>query len=147
MLFYTSLFIASLFAAFVGLWAYHAFRKAGQAIFKSVLPGAKTGPASHLGPAIKRSTKKRASRNGTQTPWGWKSHTTPTNLAKTHAAKPTAVRQNPYIVAKPKTNHKADMGWVRREEKSELGGKAYKVTRGVSATAEGFKDADRPWGW
>ena len=145
MLFYTSLFIASLFAALVILWAYHAIADASQAVLKSMMPSTKSGPTSHLG-----TQGKRLRKSGPQTPWGWKSHDTPENMAKTHAAKPL-MRDNPYAnsdsgksqisKAGPKT------GWVHREERSELGGNAYKVSRKVSATAAGFKTADRPWGW
>ncbi len=143
MLFYTSLFIASLLAALVILWAYHAIADVGQALFKSMLPGAKNnGPTRHLGTHTMRPTI-----NGTPTPWGWKSHDTPENMAKTHAAKPASMRDNPYVASGASQPKLTSSGWVHREERSELGGKAYKVTRKVSATAEGFKTADRPWGW
>ena len=142
MFFYTSLFIASLFAALVILWAYHAIANAGQAVLKSILPSAKTGPTSHLSPRTTRPTI-----NSTRTPWGWESHDTPANMAKTHAAKPASMRDNPYVASKPARTQQSVSAWVHREERSELGGKAYKVTREVSATASGFKDASRPWGW
>jgi hypothetical protein len=142
MLFYTSLFIASLFAALVVHWVYHAIADAGQALFKNMLPGTKTGPTSHLG-----TKKMRTTTNGTPTPWGWKSHDTPANMAKTYAAKPASMRQNPYTTSGSDPTQRSNAGWVHREEKSELGGKAYKVTRKVSATAAGFKTASRPWGW
>jgi hypothetical protein len=142
MLFYTSLFIASLFAAFVALWAYHAITNASQAVLKTILPAHKSGPTSHLGPKTKRS-----GTNGKRTPWGWKSHDTPANLAKTHAAKPASMRANPYIARKSETAHTPNAVWVQREERSELGGSAYKVTRSAKATAAGFKTSERPWGW
>jgi len=142
MFFYTSLFIASLFAALVILWAYHAIADAGSALLKSMLPSDKKGPTSHLSARPMRPTV-----NGTRTPWGWKSHETPANLAKTHAAKPDHYAGIRYSAPKAANAVKPSAGWVKREERSELGGKAYKVTRKTVATAEGFKDADRPWGW
>jgi hypothetical protein len=142
MIFYASLFILSLFAAFVGLWIYHSIARAGKTFSKFGTPGAKSGPTSHLRPKAKRATK-----SGAPTPWGWKSHDTPANLAKTHAAKPPVTLRNPYIPAKSKSVHTPDAGWLNREEKSELGGKAYKVTRSVDSTAAEFKTADRPWDW
>lgn len=141
MLFYTSLFLASLFAALVILWAYHAIADASQAVLKSMLPSSIKGPTSHLG-----TPGKRKGKNGPPAPWGWKSHDTPKNMAKTHAAKPL-MRKNPYVASGADQSHKPEAGWLHRENMTELGGSAYKVSRKVSATAAGFKTADRPWGW
>jgi hypothetical protein len=141
MFFYTSLIIASLFAALVLLWTFNAIRNASQAVFKSMTPDNIKGPTGHLGTAGKRKRK-----SGPKAPWGWKSHNTPQNMAKTHAAKPL-MRDNPYAVKKTDSSRLPQAGWVHREDKSELGGNSYKVSRKVSDTAAGFKDADRPWGW
>ena len=142
MLFYTSLFIASIFAALVILWAYHAIADAGSAIMKTMLPSAKKGPTSHLS-----AQSAQPSYSGAPTPWGWKSHETPTNLAKTHGVKPANSAGIQYSKPKNPKPSRPGTGWVEREERSELGGKAYKVTRKNVAMAEGFKSADRPWGW
>lgn len=135
MFFYTSLFIASLIAALVILWAYHA-------LLRAMHPSAKKGPTRHLS-----ARPMAATINGTRTPWGWKNHDTPTHQARTHAAMPTSEQLDEFIEAEPDKPATLGRTWVHREERSELGGKAYKVTRQVSATAEGLKDDDRPWGW
>ncbi len=142
MLFYTSLFIACVFAAFLAIWAYHAIADASQAIMATMLPRTKKGPTSHLGTQTQRNRK-----HGTQTPWGWKNHQTPATIAKTHAAKPQHTSFDDLAVTGSKKSDEHRENWVRRENKSELGGNAYKVTRQANATAEGFKQADRPWGW
>jgi hypothetical protein len=140
MFFYVSLGIASLFAALVILWLYHAVADASGAVLKSMLPGKKTGPTSHL-----TAQRKRPSYGKTPTPWGWDSHDKPAPLSrKRRTANHAAVQ---YTKPKPATTARHGTGWVEREERSELGGKAYKVTRKNVATAEGFKSADRPWGW
>ncbi len=124
MFFYTSLFIASLIAALVILWAYHA-------LLRAMHPSAKKGPTSHLSARPMPTTI-----NGT-----------PAHQAKTHLAMPTSEQLDEFIETEPDKPATLGRTWVHREERSELGGKAYKVTRQVSATAEGLKDADRPWGW
>ena len=141
MLFYTSLMIASLFAALVLLWAFHLIRNASQAVLKSMTPDSIKGPTGHLGTVGKSKRK-----SGPIAPWGWKNHNTPQNMAKTHAAKPL-MRDNPYAVKKTDSSHLPQAGWVHREDKSELGGNSYKVSRKVNDMAAGFKTADRPWGW
>ena len=142
MFFYTSLFIASLIAALVILWAYRAIADAGQALLRAMLPSTKKGPTSHLSARTMPTTI-----NGTPTPWGWKNHDTPAHQARPHAAMPTSEQLEEFIEVEPDKPNTLGRTWVHREERSELGGRAYKVTRKVSATAEGFKDADRPWGW
>ena len=140
MLFYTSLFIASIFVALVVLWAYHALADAGHAVLRSVLPKTRKGPTSHLSSQFMPKTI-----NGTQTPWGWKSHDTPAKMARKHAAMPLnyqAATNTAKEMYKPK-----NAAWVHREERSELGGTAYKVTRKNEAVAEGLKTSDRPWNW
>jgi len=141
MLFYTSLFLVSLFVALVVLWAYHAIADASQAVLKSMLPGNKAGPTSHL-----VTPGKQRGKNGPPVPWGWKSHDTPKNMAKTHAAKPL-MQDNPYAANESDHSQLPTAGWVHREDRTELGGNAYKVSRKVMETAAGFKTADRPWGW
>ena len=141
MLFYTSLFIASLFAALVLLWAYHKISDASEAVLKAMTSDTKKGPTGHLGPV-----GKRKGRSGPKAPWGWKSHDTPANMAKKHAARPL-MRDNPYAVKKTDSSHLPQAGWVHREDKPELGGNSYKVSRKVNDMAAGFKTADRPWGW
>ena len=143
MFFYTSLFIASLVAALVILWAYHAIADAGSALMRTMLPSPKKGPTIHLSARPMPTT----TINGTKTPWGWKNHDTPAHQARAHAAMPTSEQLDECIEVEPDKPGTLGRTWVHREERSELGGKAYKVTRQVSDTAEGFKDADRPWGW
>jgi hypothetical protein len=140
MFFYTSLFIASIFVALVILWAYHAVADAGYAIFRSLLPSTKKGPTSHLSFQVRPKTI-----NGTQTPWGWKNHDAPAKMARRHTAMPLN-HQSATNTAK-EMNKPKNATWVHREERSELGGKAYKVTRKNESVAEGLKTSERPWNW
>ena len=142
MFFYASLFFACMIAALVILWAYHVIADAGSAFLRTMLPSNKKGPASHLSVQTVPKTI-----NGTPTPWGWRHHDTPANMAKTHAAMPTGEQLDGFIDTESEKLGKPGAGWVQRHEISGLGGKAYKVTRQISATESGREAVDRPWGW
>jgi len=158
MFFYTALFVASVIAAFVIIWLYRSIADAGKAVYQAMLPSSKHAATSHL-----ESQTMRTTVNGTPTPWGWKSHETPANLAKTHAALPTEktpwgwkgnqgeVRQrqphNAHAASRTASKQKQNVGWPYREEKSEFAGKAYKVTRKVKLKKTNLATASKPWGW
>lgn len=156
MFFYTSLFIASLFAALIVLWVYRTVAFSIKSVYKTVLPTSDTGPTSHLkDKAVPITSREKP------TPWGWKGHETPANAAKTHAALPTEKpnwgwsggqqgiheQNGSYAVSKPAAAGKPGAGWPYREEKSEFAGKAYKVTRKVATKTASTNTADKPWGW
>ena len=158
MFFYTSLLIASLVAAVVGLWVFRTIRYNVGSVYKTVLPGAAGDSTSHL-------KAKAAPITSGDTPWGWQGHATPANAAKTHAALPTEkthwdwsgsrnevreqqAQNGPYDnLSKRANTRKAGAGWPQREEKTEFAGKAYKVTRKTSPEPSDSNTADKPWGW
>ena len=155
MLFYTALIIASLIVALLVLWAFQVIARAGRSVFKSRLPDAKNASTSHL-----RVQRLATTVNETPTPWGWKSHETPANMAKTHAAPPS--RQTQWGGSENTTRppaydnsgstrrvniNKPAIGWPYREEKSELAGKAYKVSRKTKPRLSNLGTVSKPWGW
>jgi hypothetical protein len=140
MFFYTSLFIVSIFVALIVLWLYHSIADVGQTLLKSILPDKKKGPTSHLSARIMSKTI-----NETQTPWGWRNHETPAKRARAHAATPLNYHGAKNVAADSSRSNNA--AWVHREERSELAGKSYKVTRKNETVAEGLKASDRPWNW
>ena len=158
MFFYTALFVASLIAAFIIIWLYRSIADAGKAVYQAMLPSSRNAATSHLdGLSVNTSV------NDTPTPWGWKSHQTPANLAKKHAALPTekspwgwkgsqrgANEKRPLngrTASQPATRKNQNVGWPYREEKSEFAGKAYKVTRKVAPKKTNLSSTDKPWGW
>ena len=158
MFFYTALFVASLIAAFIIIWLYRSIADAGKAVYQAMLPSSRHAATSHL-----ESLTVRTSVNETPTPWGWKSHETPTNLAKTHAALPTEKSpwgwkgnprgvsehrpRNGQTASQPASRKNQNVGWPYREEKSEIGGKAYKVSRTVRLKKTNLANTNKPWGW
>ena len=158
MFFYTALFVASLIAAFIIIWLYRSIADAGKAVYQAMLPSSKHTATSHLESEIVRT-----SVNDTPTPWGWKSHETPANLAKTHAALPTEKSpwgwkgsqrgvnehrpHNGHTASQPASRNNQSVGWPYRQEKSEFAGKAYKVSRTVRLKKTNLANTSKPWGW
>jgi hypothetical protein len=172
MFFYTFLFIASVIAALVILRLYHAVVSVGKDVCSAILPSAKDSPTNHL-----EGVRLQTTINDTPTPWGWKEHSTPSNLARTHPARPSErapwgwpgnkneIREHhPGDISSHGTgihahaNHnnpsppkeelkKPVVGWPHREEKLEFAGKAYKITRKAKAKKTDFSSSGKPWGW
>jgi len=158
MFFYTALFVASVVAAIVIIWLYRSIADAGKAVYQAMLPSSKHAATSHL-----ESQTMRTTVNGTPTPWGWKSHETPANLAKTHAALPTEKSpwgwkgnqrrvsehrpHHGHTASQPASRKTQNVGWPYREEKTEIGGKAYKVRRTVRLKRTNLASTSKPWGW
>lgn len=163
MLFYTSLLVACLVGAVVIVWLYRRIAYDAGSVYKTVHPIFQPDPADHVADGASRTAAV-----GTDTPWGWNNHATPSNLAKTHAAKPTeqkpwgwkgreqAVReQHPHHGSYTAPAHananpnpgKPGAGWPYREEKQEFAGKAYKVTRKAKPSTTKLGADGKPWGW
>ena len=49
--------------------------------------------------------------------------------------------------AKPEGNNSRQPNWIQREEKSEPGGKVYKVKRRSTAGSTDPQSGNKPWGW
>jgi hypothetical protein len=159
MLFYTSLLVACLVGAVVIIWLYRKVAYNAGSVYKTVHPIFQPDPADNVADG--------ALRTSAGAPWGVKDHATPSNLAKTHAAKPTeqkpwgwkgsgeqAVReQHPHhgsytVPAHASANSgKPGAGWPYREEKQEFAGKAYKVTRKAKPSTTKLGADGKPWGW
>jgi len=162
MFFYISLFVASIIAAFVALYLFNLLVDAGRAIQKSWLPSAKGNATRHVG-GVRHAAD-------TSTPWGWKGHATPAGAARGHPAKPSAsqtpwgwqgresddrVKKSTGLDAflqssaqqKQKTAANPTVGWPYREEKREVAGRAYKVTRKAAPQGASLRNAKKPWGW
>jgi len=172
MFFYTFLFIASVIVALVILRLYNAIVGVGRDVYEAILPSSKDSPTDHL-----EGVKLNTTINDTPTPWGWKSHSTPSNLARTHPARPS--EQTPWGWPGNKNeireHHPGDassngsgidayvnrdnppppeeelkkpvVGWPYREEKFEFAGKAYKITRKAKTKKANLSSSGKPWGW
>jgi len=172
MFFYTSLFIACVVIALVFLFFYNSVADLGKLIYRKFHSGSKKKPAAHQEERILATTI-----NDTPTPWGWASHATPENIARTHPAAPS--RQSPWGwpghhhetyahhsagvtgntngggashshnggASKPEETETPTVGWPYREEKFELSGKAYKVTRKARPKRTNLRTTGKPWGW
>ncbi|GMR15393.1 MAG: hypothetical protein BMS9Abin30_1021 [Gammaproteobacteria bacterium] len=166
MFFYVSLFTASLIVALVALWLYHLLTDAGRTVYRSFSSGAKnTPPLAYVERKVAHSTA-----SGTPTPWGWGENTNPSQAARAAAIAPAdavpwgwpgneskdrAPQRHDELKAAeasldemgPKQIKESAIGWPYREEKSELAGTAYKVTRKATSKQTNLNPADRPWGW
>lgn len=91
MFFYTSLFVASVIVALVVVWLFNAIMDVGKQVYRAMLPSSKDNLTSHVHDVPLNTTI-----NDTPTPWGWKSHETPRNAAKTHAATPIPAKSTPW---------------------------------------------------
>jgi len=163
MLFYASLFVATLIVAAVVLWLYRALVGAGQAVYQAILPSSRSGITDHLAKEARRT-----SINDTPTPWGWGDKAKPSQAARTakiakadtvpwgwpgnhqkpgqHKAGAAHARHNHEgPVAKPEA--KGQIGWPYREDKFEFAGKAYKVTRKATPKKTNLSTTGKPWGW
>lgn len=165
MFFYIFLFIASLLAALVVLWLFHLVKDAGRSLYRFFLSGAKSTPLAY----VERNAA-RATADDTPTPWGWGENTNPSQAARAAAIAPAdavpwgwpgnerrdrAPERRDVLQAEaapdemgPKQIKESAIGWPYREEKSELAGTAYKVTRKATSQKTNLNyPADRPWGW
>jgi hypothetical protein len=172
MFFYALLFLASVVVALVILRMYNLIVSIGKTVYTAFLPSTKNGITNHL-----EGVPLTTTINETRTPWGWKDHSTPSTLARTHPA--TAEKQAPWgwpgntkeIRGHKPVNQSSDgadlnsylkhqraktqsgaekkptVGWPYREEKFEFAGKDYKVTRKVKPKKTNLSTTGKPWGW
>ena len=176
MFFYTALFVASVIAAIVILYLYNALKDVGTAVYRSFLPSSKENLARRINDTPYHATindtptpwgwdgqTAAAEKNplktvvpaspNDDTPWGWKGNDqgirehgrkgTVRNAASGRDAflnKTTGERAS-------KASKQSAVGWPYREEKFELAGTAYKVTRKATPRKTNLKTASKPWGW
>lgn len=158
MFFYITLLVGSVIGAVLLLYFVQAIMSLGKSAYSSLLPSAKHNRTSHL------ENTRFTENNKTQTPWGWTGHSSPANVAKTHPAMPAdntsfgwkgksndkgkvaeAKGLDGFIASK--TAPKPAVGWPYREEKLDVAGSAYKVTRKAKPAKTNLKDNGKPWGW
>jgi hypothetical protein len=136
MFFYVSLFIACVVTALLVLYLYNALVDAGKEVYRAFLPSSKD----------KRGRQRQKGRfdstvNKTAVPWGWKG-----NESEIREHGPDAATGFDAII-KNNSNESATVGWPYREEKTELAGRANKVSRKPRAVKTGGRSGGKPWGW
>jgi hypothetical protein len=167
MFFYTALIVASVIVALIILWLFNAIADAGKVVYSAILPSSKTNANQHLDKAVHVAS----TINSTRTPWGWKSGATPAREAHANPAKPSKqapwgwpgneneIREHGASAAynahlddanaqlRSKETEKPNVGWPYREEKFEMAGKTYKVSRKVRPKRTNLATTGKPWGW
>lgn len=161
MFFYISLLVGSIVGAVVLLYFVHAIANLSRAAYKTLLPSTKDRRTGHL------ENTRFTQNNKTQTPWGWRGHSSPAGVARTHPAVPTEQQDTwNWKNKNSKTNDKVQaekptgldgfltstapkpaVGWPYREEKQDVAGNAYKVTRKAKPAKTNSRDNGKPWGW
>jgi hypothetical protein len=141
MFFYTSLFVACVITALLVLYLYNAIADASRSIYRAFLPSSKNKPTSHLD-----GLKVRSTVNRTPSPWGWKGND---NVIREHGPKAAAANGAGGFDAfiNNHSRESASVGWPYREEKSELTGSVYKVSRKTGAAGARRGSGGKPWGW
>ena len=142
MFFYVSLFIACVISALLVLYIYHALADVGKAVYRNFLPGQKDNLASHI-----EDVRFHSKINDTPTPWGWKGNDHGTReLGAKGVALNGAAGLDAFVNKHSKES--VSVGWPYREEKTELAGTAYKVTRGTASKKSRMSTTgNQPWGW
>lgn len=162
MFFYISLLVGSVVAAVGLLYLVHALKRLGSAAYTTMLPSAKDRRTGHL------ENTKFSHNNKMQTPWGWRGHASPAGVARTHPAIPSDNNTSwEWKTKDNKTNNKSQVekstgldgflaseaapkptvGWPYREDKLDVAGSAYKVTRKAKPARTNLRDNGKPWGW
>lgn len=142
MLFYVSLFIACVISALVVLYIYNALADAGKAVYRALLPSSKNNVTRH-----RRNVRFNSAISDTPTPWGWSGNDHET---REHGSKPATANGTSVLdgFLNKQSNETSSVGWPYREEKVELAGTAYKVTRKTaSKKSRPGTNNKQPWGW
>ncbi len=163
MFFYASLFVASLIVALVVHWLYQVIKDAWEVLARTIFlhrqNRAAAGFEAAVGPSAwgrgERANPSQAARTAAiapadTVPWGWPGHE--------HNVREQGVReQGPkttpgYGSVAPagmvsRQREEVAVGWPYREEKLEMAGKAYKVTRKTAVKKENLSASGKPWGW
>lgn len=138
MFFYVSLFVACVFLAFVVIYIINALTAVGSGLYRAFLPSAKKGTAGRHERVYSRTT-----RNSAQTPWGWKGNN---NVIREHGSRHATAYATSGLddLIRDHGSRSSSAGWPHREEKADLTGKSYKVSRQSGASRSG---RSKPWGW
>ena len=162
MFFYISLLVGSVVAAVVLLYFVHAIMSLSRSAYKTLLPSTKDRRTGHL------ENTRFSEHSKMQTPWGWRGHSSPAGVARAHPAVPSEHHttwewkgkdnkaNNKDQGEKPsgldgflasETAPKPTVGWPYREDKLDVAGSAYKVTRKAKPARTNLRDNGKPWGW
>lgn len=166
MLTYTTIFIASLIVAVVGLVLYRVIMASSESVLNSKGPvsltssttSPPTGGSDYVvanAPAFPDKSSHLASANVSgpsptgnadldlQTDWN--------QVREQHPHHSTGAAGNEHCslfdVDPTAPPAKRDVTWPHREEKHETGGSAYRVTRKAAPQAASPEDSGKPWGW
>jgi hypothetical protein len=142
MLFYVSLFIACVMSALVVLYIYHALADAGKAVYRALLPSSKNNITRD-----RRNVRFNSAISDTPTPWGWNGNN---HEAREYGTKPATTNGASGLdgFRNKHNNESSSVGWPHREDKVELAGTAYKVTRKTaSKKSRPETNSKQPWGW
>lgn len=175
MFFYSLLLVASVIMALVVLYLYRMLADVGKAVYRAFLPSAKNDPSNHQN-EVKVATsindtptpwgwhgqvaQERKERTHTAAPplivpWGWKGNG---HEIRERGHKPSvrssvqngATGLDAFLKRKRLESDSAfrdGVGWPYREEKFELAGKVYKMTRRETFARTDFTTMVKPWGW
>lgn len=142
MLFYVSLFIASVMSALVVLYIYHALADVGKAVYRALLPSSKNNVTRH-----RRNVRFNSAVSDTPTPWGWNGNEPE---AREYGTKPATTNGASGLdgFLNNVGNKSTSVGWPFREEKVEPTGTAYKVRRKKASNEPRLRTGGaQPWGW
>ncbi len=154
MLFYTSLFVASLVAALVLFWIYNVVVDSGRAVNRALHSNSKSKHTDELEREINHTA-------GVDVPsvWGQGDHSNPSQAARTAAIAPSHTvpwgwpnynqRQS-----EPAQQHNVSgqqkalpTGWPSRVDRPELAGTKYKVSRKSKNQDPSLSVKNKQWGW
>ena len=127
--------------AFIALYIFRAFEGLGRSVYRAFLPSAKTNVAGHRKRVRYKSTKNRA-----KTPWGWNGNP---KKVRQHGSKSASTNGATGLDAFINNHRKQSeaVGWPYREEKNDLTGKSYKVSRKAVSANTKRDSKGKPWGW
>ena len=139
MFFYVSLFIACAISAILAIYLFNVIANVSKAVFKGFLPSQKDNITSHA-----ENVRFHSKVNDTPTPWGWKGGDLGT---REHGVASNGATGLDAFVNKH-SRESAAVGWPYREERNEIVGKAYKVSRKAMAKKSRLSTTNnQPWGW
>jgi len=167
MLTYATIFIASLILAVVALFLYKVISDSSRSVYSSkdriaIIsrdPDENKGKARHS--AVTNALDSIEGRDGAMQ-WSMakgtpamsagssgRSNQTSGQLAHHAAGVADASHCSLYDVgtAEPTREQTRNTGWLSREERSEPGGRVYKVKRNFTPKPADSQDTNKPWGW
>ena len=167
MLFYIALFVACVIIAVAFLYVFRALENVTEDVYQVSVQSIRTRHKKRP-----RERTLAATVNDTQTPWGWNGMEKPDQVTRTRPAasnvkapwgwqgnrQPTqALGGNKGVNGSSINRHEIPssqskmvsptVGWPYREEKFELAGKHYRVSRSSAPKPTDLSKTDKPWGW